>query len=57
MYTDSIEYVEDQYFNINGANAILCLVRILSYLRVNPNISQLSDTFIKCRFVFYIIRY
>ena len=35
-----------------AANFIFCLMRILSYLRVNPNISQLTDTFMKCRQTF-----
>ena len=48
MFYDSLGFLEDQYFNLNGANAVFCLVRILSYLRINPNISQLTDTFTRC---------
>jgi hypothetical protein len=40
MYFDSLGFLEEQYFNLNGVNCIFCLIRILSYLRVNPNISQ-----------------
>ena len=49
MYTDSVQFVEDVYYHLNGVNFVLCLIRILGYLRLNPNISQLSDTFINCR--------
>jgi len=49
MFHDSLGFLEDQYFNLNGVNAVFCLVRILSYLRINPNISQLTDTFMRCR--------
>mmetsp|Transcript_10830 Transcript_10830/g.17005 ORF Transcript_10830/g.17005 Transcript_10830/m.17005 type:complete len:320 (-) Transcript_10830:116-1075(-) len=32
------------YFVLNGINVLLTLVRLLGYLRMNPNLSQLTDT-------------
>jgi hypothetical protein len=49
IFFDSLGFLEDQYFNLNAANFVFCLIRILSYLRINPNISQVTDTFLKCR--------
>jgi hypothetical protein len=45
LFHDSLAFWEEQYFNLNAANSILCLVRILSYLRINPNISQVFNPF------------
>ena len=45
MFYDSLGFLEAQYYNLNGANSVFCLIRILSYLRINPNISQVFSTF------------
>jgi hypothetical protein len=42
MFFDSFGYIEEQYFNLNGANTVFCLVRILSYLR-SETFSSLSS--------------
>lgn len=47
MFYDSLGFVEDQYYILNGANSVFCLIRILSYLRINPNTSQVFSVF--CR--------
>uniref|UniRef100_A0A7S0TK97 Polycystin cation channel PKD1/PKD2 domain-containing protein n=1 Tax=Hemiselmis andersenii TaxID=464988 RepID=A0A7S0TK97_HEMAN len=37
------------YFVASAVNLVLALFRIMSMMKVNPNISQLSDTFTRCR--------
>ncbi|KAJ1483015.1 Polycystin cation channel-domain-containing protein [Baffinella frigidus] len=37
------------YFIFNAVNLLISLFRMLSYVRINPNISQLTDTFAHCK--------
>lgn len=45
LFHDSLAFWEEQYFNLNAANSVLCLIRIFSYLRINPNTSQVCHPF------------
>lgn len=46
----SLAYHYHNYFVCNACNILLALMRILSFMRINPNISQLSETFSNSRF-------
>jgi len=45
----SLAYHYHNYFVCNACNILLALMRILSFMRINPNISQLSETFSNSR--------
>jgi hypothetical protein len=51
LFHDSLAFWEEQYFNLNAANSVLCLIRILSYLRINPNISQVCNPFCRACYI------
>jgi hypothetical protein len=46
---DSLSMLWEVYFIINAVNLLITLFRMLSFVRINPNISQLTDTFAHCR--------
>jgi len=45
----SLAYHYHNYYIFNACNIHLALMRILSYMRINPNISQLTETFANSR--------